>query len=65
MKKFKQFLNESNKEEQTPEELSWGKGATGTQLGREYFDGNNLTADQALLIGGLYMTPPNKERIKA
>jgi hypothetical protein len=65
MKNFKEFLRESNKEEPTPEELSWGKVATGTQLGREYFDGNNLTADQALLIGGLYMTPPNKERIKA
>jgi hypothetical protein len=65
MKSFKEFLKESDKKEPTPEELSWGKVATGAQLGREYFDGNNLTADAALMTGGLYMTPPNKQRIKA
>ena len=47
----------SPEEELTPKELNWAKMATGTQLGREFFDGNNLTADQALLVGGIFHTP--------
>lgn len=47
----------SPEEEPTPEELNWGKMATGIQVGREFFDGTNLTADNALLVGGLYSTP--------
>lgn len=48
--------------ESTPEELNWGKMATSTQLGREFFDGNNLTADQALLVGGIFHTPSDPMR---
>ena len=64
MKNFKKFLFETAKKDPSPEELAWGKQATYIQLGREFFDGTNLTADNALMVGGLYMTPPNKQRIK-
>jgi len=66
MKSFKQYLMEikSDKEEPTPEDLNWGKVATGYQVGREFVDGTNLSADEAMLIGGAFSTPNNKARIR-